>query len=266
MAKLFAGDEQEKSKPEYFHENGDHVSEILEFLGARPFTALVSFEEDSYNARNTGMLRHLAPTYQGGNNAPRHPLKPILRCAGPWPSCPPCRVSDTTFDDGSGVCIVPGGGVVSFRALVVVKDTTGTTSRESEVSPVVKVTRKMQCLLGGDAAKTLNVTVAGALEHATKLQQPRKNEVLLVIVSWRSETELSLLAWSEVDKEEQASISAHFAKECDVHAAMFGASSTTPLSEEDLQCSPKSLRSTAISRSSQLTTPETFSKRARRAE
>ena len=85
VAKLFAADEEEKSRPEYFHDSEEHVKEIVEFLGARPFTALVSFEEDKYNASNVCMLRHIAPTYQKGTE-PRHPLKPVLRCAGPWQS------------------------------------------------------------------------------------------------------------------------------------------------------------------------------------
>ena len=265
VVKLFADDEEEKSKPEYFHESEEHVKELMDFLGARPFTALLSFEEDKYHSSNTAMLRNLGPTYQKDSNQPRHPLKPILRCTGPWQTCPPCRVADTTFDEGSGVSIVPGGGVVSFRALLVVKDATGTTTRESDVSPIVTVTRRMQCALAGDTASLLDVTVAGTLDHATKLQQPRKAETLLAIVSWRSEKEVSLLAWTEISKEEQAAISDHFAKECDVHKTMFDETSSTSLREEDLQGSPKSLRSTAMSRSGEFATPEAFSKRARRA-
>ena len=138
--------------------------------------------------------------------------------------------------------------MVSFRALVVLKDATGTTKRESELSPVVKVTRKMQCVFAREVPTSLDVTVAGTLDHATKLQQPRKNEVLLAIVSWRSEKELSLLAWSEVNQDEKDFTIENFAKECDLHAVMFGTSSTSSLSEEDLQCTPEIFRSTANSK------------------
>ena len=111
----------------------------------------------------------------------------------------------------------------------------------------------------------LDVTVAGSLDHATKLQQPRKTEVILAIVSWRSAKELSLLAWSDVDSTELATTGQHFSKECDIHKAMYAEDSDTSLREEDIQASPARLRSTAISRGGEFVTPEAFSKRSKKS-
>ena len=118
------------------------------------------------------------------------------------------------------MCILPGRGVTSFRALFEVKDAMGEILSEKQDSPGITVTRKMACVMAS-SPQTYSVLQSGLVKYASKLQQPRKGELLHTIVSWQSETALALLAWYSVPAEEAARFKAFFAKEVGIHNEMF---------------------------------------------
>ena len=167
-----------------------------------PCTVLATLEENSYQETMEISVRGVRPTYHAERAKIAHPFKPILRCAeglGRTPFCPPCAMSDVSFEEGAGVTLVPGGGTKKFRALLRVLDAQATIKRESDGSPVVRCSRKVCCALrpeGDDISYTLSSV--GPIDFATRLTSPRKNEFLHAIVSWRSKEDLTLLSFSTV--------------------------------------------------------------------
>ena len=199
LVTFFADGDDTKSKPAYYHEDAAHVEELSMTIEAMPCTVLVALEENSYKENIEISLKAVEQTFSSELSKIRHPLKPILRCALKLRTTsitPPCLVADTSFEAGAGVTLVPGGTAQKFRALLTVLDKQATTERLDDASPAVRCTRKVCCALQReDDATTYVLSSVGPINFATRLHAPRKGETLHAIVSWRSATELALLAF-----------------------------------------------------------------------
>ena len=192
-----------------------------------------------------------------------HPFTPILRCEevlGGIPFCPPCAMSDVSFEEGAGVTLVPGGGTKKFRALLRVLDAQATIKRESDGSPVVRCSRKVCCALrpeGDDISFTLSSV--GPIDFATRLTSPRKNELLHTIVSWRSKEDLTLLAFFAV----AAEFKDFFLMEADLNKKFFAEGAGSGLQPAVENTTPSRRHSEAMECAGRLATPEPWSKRQR---
>ena len=131
----------------------------------------------------------------------RHPGKPILRLSerqGATSFCPPCLIADTSFDEGAGVIIIPGGTSPKFRTLLQVVDKPPRVERGAgENSPMVRCERKVQCgVKSTDVDPSYNLVIEGPINVATQLLAPRKGDVIFAVVAWRTSKEITLLAFA----------------------------------------------------------------------
>jgi hypothetical protein len=250
-------------KPEYYHDHPERVEALMGFLAALPVTVLISFQDSQYNNSIELLVRMAEHTFHANPKLVRHPLKPILRTSVDLPTCPPCTVADTSFDAGSGLAVVPGGGADSFRVLVRVVDKPPTAERESEASPAVRVTRKVVCVFSpSQSTQPVNVTFSGPINVATKFLSPRKGEVIHALVSWRCGDALTLLSFCETpsDAAEYDAYQLLFQKEVDLHKGIDDAK----LYQDEKHLTPVSKHRAVMSEAQRAATPEPWSKRMRK--
>ena len=217
IARVFADGDAELQRPEYFHASPGKVEELNRAIAATPFTVLLSFEENAYSDRIQAQVRLCGPTFQAGS-APNHPLKPLLRLAVDGGGCPACSLSETSFNAGLGMCVVPAGVVMTFRSLLELADKPTAVKRESDTSPSCCVARKVLCALRGlDDVETYSLTQTGAIDVVTRLLGPMKGQYIHAVVSRRAENELTLLAFCIVESIEITDFRAFFTQEAQLH-------------------------------------------------
>jgi RNA polymerase subunit RPABC4/transcription elongation factor Spt4 len=255
LAQAYADDEEEKKDPKYYHNEPERAEEMMAHSAAIPYTSIISFEDSEYRGKIEMNLRLAEPTFACENGvAVRHPLKPILRCARSTATCPPCAVAATSFDLGAGVALVPGGSSLSFRVLLQFTDKPGSAKRESESSPIVRVTRKAQCVLRKENdAVVYNLTQNGPIDVATKLLGPVKGEIIHAVVAWRG-----------VETKIADEFKAFFAQEVSLHAGSLDETTCATLTM-DKAFTPIRRQREVIGASSDINSPEPWNKRARKA-
>ena len=263
FVEIFADGDDEKRAPEYYHEKPKHVEDLCMNIEAVPFTALLTLEENSYKGKMEVSVKALEQTFSGNGSPTRHPLKPILRSAqasGRTSICPPCAVGDTSFDEGAGVTVVPGGAAQRFRALLTILDKQATTDRTDDASPAVRCSRKVCCSLRaeGDTA-TYTIFSIGPIGFATRLMSPKKGDSIHAIVSWRNNTDLTLRAFVplEDNADDAVGFKAFFEKETQLNKDIV---SVLKISS---QSSPTKRHKEAMDASQELATPEPWTKRNR---
>ena len=199
LVKIFADGDSEKEHPMYYHDNEAHVEELSLATEAMPCTILATLEENKYQEKMEISLKVVAQTFHAEKTKVRHPFKPILRCAqglGRTSFSPACAMADTSFEEGAGVTLVPGGVTQKFRALLTVLDKQATTERLDDASPAVRCSRKVCCALRKEADETTYMlSSVGPIDFATRLHAPRKGETLHAVVSWRGKKDLALLTF-----------------------------------------------------------------------
>jgi len=190
-------------QPNAYHEAPEQVKALMMSIAAVPFTALLSFEDSDFSETMEAHVHSVKPTFRSAAATPRHPLKPLLRCSSRMLGCPPCALSETRFEAGIGMSVVAGGGaVLMFRAFLELADKPGGVQRESDTSPACRVTRKVFCgLRGEEEVQTYQITQEGAIDEVTHLQGPKKGDFVHCLLAWRSQTRLSVLAFTAIDKE-----------------------------------------------------------------
>ena len=112
LVDIYADGDEEKQKPEYFHDQLTRVEDLRMAIEAIPFTILVTFSGNDYKEEIELSVKAIEKTFHGDPALIRHPRKPILRCTdnrGEKPFCPPCLVAETAFEEGAGVIKIPGG-------------------------------------------------------------------------------------------------------------------------------------------------------------
>jgi hypothetical protein len=274
LVKLYADGDADKEKPSYYHEEPVHVEELSMAVEAMPCTVLLAFETNSYTTKIEVSVKAVERTFSAKQEEIRHPLKPILRCGqttGRSFICPACAVADTSFEEGAGVTLVPGGTAQKFRALLTVLDKQATTeraedaTRADDASAAVRCSRKVSCALKDEAdTTTYIINSVGPINFATRLLTPRKGELLHAIVSWRSKTQLALLAFvSAADTEEDAAaFRDFFATEVQLIKASLE-EPTKSVVEFEAGTTPSKKHKEAMDAARQLATPEPWAKRNR---
>ena len=262
---IYADGEEEKQKPEFFHDQLDHVEDLRLSIEAMPFTLLVSFNDSEYREEIELNVNAIEKTFHVDPTLIRHPRKPILRCIdnlGEKPFCPPCLVEDTAFEEGAGVTKVPGGVAEKFWTLVTISDKpTRIEKEDNDSSPVVRCTRKVQCCLSNKETDPFyTLAVEGPINVANRLLLPRKGEVISALVTWRSAKELTLLSYAPA-MEKGAELDAFkkfFLEEVNFYK---GESKSISLA---IDSTPTKRQFEATNASKMLATPEPWSKRNRK--
>lgn len=248
----------------YYHEQPERVEAFMTTLSAIPFTVLLSFQSNDFTDGIETLIQEAAPTFSPDSSLLRHPQKPILRCMRDAPCCPPCAMEDTSFDAGAGVAIVPGGSAECFRALLEILDKPPAAERESETSPACRVSRKAACVLRQEGVDTTyTVALTGPINVATRFLGPRKGEVIQAVLTWRSDSTVTLIAFAPApDGRDLDAYKAFFAMESSLHK--------TPDDTEKITTLPRMTNMTPQRRSVEasaaacvLATPEPWSKRVR---
>ena len=266
LVKAFADEDEERAVPEYYHENALHVQQLCLATEAIPFTILAAFDDNKYQGQMEISVKSIEKTFHTEKDKIRHPLKPVLWSAnnfGKVSFCPPCAIAETSFEEGAGVTLVPGGATQKFRALLKVLDSAATTARADEATPAVRCSRKVCCALRGSADETTyKLNSVGSIEFATRLCSPRKNEMLHAIVSWRTKTDLVLQALCNTDEAEAADFKEFFSIEVKINKAIHDDSnqSRVQFSEES---TPTKKHKEAMDAAGLLATPEPWAKRSR---
>ena len=227
--KMFAEEDVERQQPQYYQDHPERVDKLAVALQACPFTVLLAFDENTIKGKIEFSVKAIAPTFNPDPAQLRHPLKQILRSTSNLMAssgCPPCALHKTSFDSGAGVTCVPGGSALQFRALLVIVDKEASLERVADTedkpddpAPALRCTRKVQCLCRPDDDNTTyDVTSMGALSFAHLWSQPRKNEVLHTLLSWRGENDLTLVAFFPVAQtiDQAAAFKKFFAREVEL--------------------------------------------------
>ena len=237
-------------------------------IEAVPRTVILAFQQSSYKEAMEVSIQAVEQTFHTEPAKIRHPLKHIIRSGMPNLStsiCPACAMSDTSYEAGAGVTLVPGGSTQKFRALLTVVDKQATTDRADDASPVVRCSRKVRCELRAPGDNTTYTLMSvGSLNIATRLHAPRKGETLHAIVSWRSSTDLALVAFITAGENETdaAAFKALFEAEVRLNkAAVEGTAGALALASDG--ATPSKRHKDALDASRLLTTPEPWAKRNR---
>ena len=265
LVHIYADGEEEKQKPEFFHDQLDHVEDLRLSIEAMPFTLLVTFNDSEYREEIELNVNAIEKTFHVDPTLIRHPRKPILRCIdnlGEKPFCPPCLVEDTAFEEGAGVTKVPGGVSEKFRTLVTIADRPTRVEKDNnDSSPVVRCTRRVQCCLSNKETDPFyTLAVEGPINVANRLLLPRKGEVISALVTWRSAKELTLLSYAPA-MEKGAELDAFkkfFLEEVNFYK---GESKSISLA---IDSTPTKRQFEATKASKMLATPEPWSKRNRK--
>ena len=70
---------------------------------------------------------------------------------------------------------------------------------------MVRCARKVQCGVDGtDDGHSYNLLIEGPINVASQLLAPRKGDVILAIVAWRTTKELTLLAFAPAPTDEES--------------------------------------------------------------
>ena len=250
--------------PACYEGHTERVEQLMTVLNAVPFTLLLSFQSNDYTPGIEAIIQEADPTFTNDLKFIRHPRKNILRCSGDAPCCPPCAMMDTSFDEGAGVAVVPGGSAECFRGLLEIMDKPPTAERESDTSPACRVSRKAACVLRpqGDTT-TYTVTLTGPINVATRLLAPRKGEVIHAVLTWRSKTMVTVIAFAPaLEARDIDAYKKFFALEVDLHKNTGDTEKITTLPRM-LNLTPERRSLEATAAASALATPEPWSKRAR---
>ena len=251
--------------PHHYHEQPMHVQTLMTALGAIPFTLLLSFHSSDFSPSLEAQIRAADPTFHPDPMCLRHPKKQILRSVGDAPCCPPCKLEDTSFNEGAGITIVPGGSAECFRALLEIADKPPNAERESDTSPACRVSRKVLCALrpNGDTS-THVVTLTGPINVVTRFLAPRKAEFIHAVLTWRSADALTLLAFTAMQgpPEEISAFKELFALEVNLHESPDAAGKDAPLSFPP-ELTPVRKSQAASDAASAMATPEPWAKRSR---
>ena len=92
------------------------VAQAFAYVGAVPFTVLVTLAGDTWNEGLQATVQLIQETYAGMGVS--HPMKAFVQLAPTDGACPPCKLSDTSFDAGIGLTVVYGIALQQFRAMV----------------------------------------------------------------------------------------------------------------------------------------------------
>ena len=218
------------TKPE-FYEDADERMDLIQSIGAVPFTAFIGFDEDTYSGETRLMIHLLTPTFDA-NAGVKHPLEPAVWITSPTAGCPPACLANTRFSPGVGLTVLHERGVETFRVLVVILDKARGAKRDG-TGETVKVTREARCALRKeDDATTVRITQHALLEVATRFLQVPQNAYVHAIVAWRSADALTLLNLWHLPESEVAKFRQFFRKEVEVYDKMQGTASLEALVEE----------------------------------
>eukprot|EP00973_Karenia_brevis_P030692 4231759-Karenia_brevis.AAC.1 len=251
---------------DFYHDRPDRVEEMAAGIAAMPFTVLLSFQDNDFSNKIETHIRFAEPTFHAEPQLLRHPQKKVLRCITESPMCPPCALSDTSFEPGAGVALVPGGSAECFRALLEVADKPPAAEREKEDSPAVRVIRKVQCALRKAQDNTVYVvTQTGPINVVSRLLSPRRGERIHALVTWRSSGALTLLAYMPLPSEaaEVEAFAKFFSLEATLHKMLDTEEYEQATLTMAMDMTPMRKTEEALTAASAIATPEPWGKRAR---
>ena len=177
-------------------------------------------------------MRLASPTFNGALGV-KHPLTKTLRFVTTSYPCPPCRLTEATFEAGAGLAVVAGGATNCVRVLLEVLDAP-TAPRQNSESKTLRVCRRCACALRADSDDSIYTLIQnGPLEITSLLLQVRKLDYIHAIVSLRQDGQLILHAFWALPGTDVTKFRQFFIIEADIHKAMAENSELTLRSNQE---------------------------------
>jgi hypothetical protein len=115
------------------------VAKAMSYVGAVPLTVLVTVDSDAWSGNMQATVQLVQKTHTSAGVA--HPMKALVHLAPTEGACPPCELSQTTYDEALGLTVVGDFALQYGRALVKVCDA----PKEDTLD---ECTREMTCVFG----------------------------------------------------------------------------------------------------------------------
>ena len=162
------------------------VARAFAYVGAVPFTVLVTLAGDTWNEGLQATVQLIQETYDAAGVS--HPMKTAVQLAPTEGACPPCMLSDTSFDAGIGLTVVYGIALQHFRAMVKVCDAdVGITG-----SGGGGCVREISCAFGPGQTYTVEASEDDVGERLRTIAQ---GGYVHAVLAWGSPERLSMTAF-----------------------------------------------------------------------
>jgi hypothetical protein len=115
------------------------VAKAMSYVGAVPLTVLVTVDSDAWKGSMQATVQLVQKTHTSAGVA--HPMKALVHLAPTEGACPPCELSQTTYDEALGLTVVGDFALHCWRAFVKVCDA----PKEDTLD---ECTREMTCVFG----------------------------------------------------------------------------------------------------------------------
>ena len=165
------------------------VARYMSYVGAVPLTLRLSVAADAWSERMQATVHLVQKTYEPSSDQMQtcvsHPLKHSVSLAPTEGSCPPCVLSDCSYDEALGLAVIDGVALQCFRGLVRVCDPVP--EREGD-----EVTRDVCCAF--DSSKKYKMLARDG-DGQLRLREIAEDACVHAVFSWESEGELSAAAF-----------------------------------------------------------------------
>ena len=172
-----------------------HVARAMSYVGAVPFTILVTLGGDAWGTGMQATVQLAQKTFSPGNQqveaSVSHPMKVPVHLAPTEGACPPCELCDSSYDEALGLTVIGGIALNSFRALVKVADDPPETDDAEDAADV----RVISCAFSSD--KTYKVALRDD-DAGARLRITPRDAHLHAVLSWDSPDELVFNAFVQV--------------------------------------------------------------------
>ena len=159
------------------------VAKAMSCVSAVPLTVLVTVGSDAWTENMHATVQLVQKTYSSAGVC--HPMKALVRLAPTQGACPPCELSQTSYDEALGLTVIDNIALHCFRCLVKVCDA-------PLASGAGEAAREISCVFGAD--QKYQVTVQDG-DAGMRLREVAKDAHIHAVFSWESSDRLAVIAF-----------------------------------------------------------------------
>ena len=136
-----------------------------------------------------------------------HPMKRMVHVASSEGACPPCKLSQASYDEGMGLNDVYGMALHCFRGFVFLRDDPAEMSGDDD-------TRDIACVF--DAERVYKVMVEND-DVGKRLQDVSRDTPIHAVLSWQSPDRIAVTAFVVVSDSDFVNFKNFYAQEVAMH-------------------------------------------------
>ena len=178
-----------------------HVATSMSCVGAVPLTVLVTIDTDQWSQSMQLTLQVLQRTRQPDGVV--HPMKSMVHLAPSEGACPPCVLSQASYDEALGLNDLYGMSLHCFRGVVVLRDDPPDMSGDGD-------TRDIACVF--DAERVYKLMVEDD-DVGKRLQEVSQDTPIHAVLSWQSPDRIAVTAFIVIPESDFEDFKKFFSQE-----------------------------------------------------